>query len=220
MEERRGHFKAKSANSWATIRPSDPSLEPTPPPEEVDDSPVVVSTTSDIAPARGGIQSSADLRAENARREAQLAVKKAEAARDLAKRQKELRDRGEEEEDPTQTVYRDSSGRKIDVKKEKALKAQERRDELEREMKKMEWGKGEVQKEDKEKRRKEQAEMAFKPLARWDAFLSNVVLCSSIALARYADDKDMNDELKEQDRWNDPAANFLSVCYPLFPPRY
>lgn len=163
VEERRGHFKAKSANSWATIRPSDPSLEPTPPPEDPDEQPVVVA---DIAPARGGLQSSSDLRAENARREAQLAVKKAEAARELAKRQKELRDKGEEEEDPTQTVYRDSSGRKIDVKKEKAMKAQERRDELEREMKKMEWGKGEVQKEDKEKRRKEQAAMKDKPLAR------------------------------------------------------
>jgi pre-mRNA-splicing factor CWC26 len=29
--------------------------------------------------------------------------------------------------------------------------------------------------------------------------------------ARYADDKDLNEELKAQDRWNDPAAAFLTV---------
>lgn len=28
---------------------------------------------------------------------------------------------------------------------------------------------------------------------------------------RYADDAEMNDELKEVERWNDPAANFLTV---------
>lgn len=84
----------------------------------------------------------------------------------MAKRRKELRDRGEEEEDPTATVYRDSSGRKIDMKMEKAEKAKQKRDEMEAEMKKMEWGKGLVQKEDQEKKRREQAEMAFKPIAR------------------------------------------------------
>lgn len=32
---------------------------------------------------------------------------------------------------------------------------------------------------------------------------------------RYADDEDMNNELKEQERWNDPAANFLTVRPPF-----
>jgi pre-mRNA-splicing factor CWC26 len=31
-----------------------------------------------------------------------------------------------------------------------------------------------------------------------------------MTLARYADDKDLNEELKEQERWNDPAAAFLT----------
>lgn len=30
---------------------------------------------------------------------------------------------------------------------------------------------------------------------------------------RYADDEDMNDELKERERWNDPAAAFLTVSH-------
>lgn len=29
--------------------------------------------------------------------------------------------------------------------------------------------------------------------------------------SRYADDQDLNDELKERERWNDPAAGFLTV---------
>lgn len=195
VEERRGHFKAKSANSWATVRPSDPSLERTPTPEPEDENPVVVSTTVDAPRARGGLQSVAQLRAENERREAEQRKKKKDAARELVLKKKEARERGEDEdevEDPHATVYRDSSGRKIDVKLQKAELAKQKRNEVEQEMKKMEWGKGLVQKEDVEKKKREQAEMAFKPLA------------------RYADDEDMNNELKEQERWNDPAANFLT----------
>jgi len=32
-----------------------------------------------------------------------------------------------------------------------------------------------------------------------------------IANSRYADDREFNDELKERELWNDPAAQFLSV---------
>lgn len=170
VEERRGHFKAKSANSWATVRPSDPSLERTPTPEPEDENPVVVSTTVDAPRARGGLQSVAQLRAENERREAEQRKKKKDAARELVLKKKEARERGEDEdevEDPHATVYRDSSGRKIDVKLQKAELAKQKRNEVEQEMKKMEWGKGLVQKEDVEKKKREQAEMAFKPLARY-----------------------------------------------------
>lgn len=194
VEERRGHFKAKSANSWSTIKESEPSYAPTPSPEPEDESPVIVPTLA-IPAARGGLQSSADLRAENDRREAERAVKKAQAERELKKRKKEMRDRGEDEEDAQETVYRDSQGRKIDVKLEKAEKAKQERAKMEAEMKKMEWGKGEVQKEDKEKKRQELAEMKYKPIA------------------RYADDEAMNNEMKDQNRWNDPAAGFLTVSF-------
>lgn len=34
---------------------------------------------------------------------------------------------------------------------------------------------------------------------------------------RYADDEEMNDELREVERWNDPAANFLTVLHFLSP---
>ena len=32
------------------------------------------------------------------------------------------------------------------------------------------------------------------------------------AFSRQIDDKDLNEDLKAQDRWNDPAAAFLTVC--------
>jgi hypothetical protein len=46
-------------------------------------------------------------------------------------------------------------------------------------------------------------------------------------LYRYADDVAMNREMREVERWNDPAAEFLTVChisfsapepFPLSPP--
>ncbi|KAH8929865.1 hypothetical protein BT69DRAFT_1275942 [Atractiella rhizophila] len=91
-----------------------------------------------------------------------------------------------------ETIYRDSSGRKIDTKREKAELARKKAGELEKEMKRMEWGKGLVQREEREKRRREEEEMKSKPLA------------------RFADDEELNAELKERERWNDPAAAFLT----------
>lgn len=96
-----------------------------------------------------------------------------------------------------ETVYRDASGRKLDMKLEKAAAAREKRLREEKEAQKMEWGKGLVQRDEAERRRKEEEAAKTK------------------GLARYADDKDLNDMQKSQDRWNDPAAAFLTVCLSL-----
>ena len=216
MTEARGQFKAKAATStWSTIRegffkPSDdPYNQPyvrSPTPEAPDEAPVVVGSSADLAPpsanhpppATGGLQTPAQLRAERERREVIEAQKAIEAKQALALLRQEQIERGEdpdEADDPTATVYRDASGQRIDVKLEKAERARLERERVEREMKKMEWGKGLVQREDKEVRKREEARLAAKPLA------------------RYADDEDMNDELRDQERWNDPAAAFLTVSY-------
>ncbi|KIJ53788.1 hypothetical protein M422DRAFT_58539 [Sphaerobolus stellatus SS14] len=91
-----------------------------------------------------------------------------------------------------ETVYRDASGRKIDTKAARAEAARLRKEQEEREAKKMEWGKGLVQREEKEKERRELEKEKTR------------------GLARYADDKELNEDLKAQDRWNDPAAAFLT----------
>jgi pre-mRNA-splicing factor CWC26 len=92
-----------------------------------------------------------------------------------------------------ETVYRDASGKKIDTKAAKAEAARLKREREEREAKKMEWGKGLVQRDEVEKRRQELEKQ------------------KTTTFARYADDKDLNDQLKAKELWNDPAAQFLTV---------
>ncbi|KAF9243511.1 Pre-mRNA-splicing factor of RES complex-domain-containing protein [Melanogaster broomeanus] len=98
----------------------------------------------------------------------------------------------EEEEAAQETIYRDASGRKIDTKVARAEAARKKREREELDAKKMEWGKGLVQREEEEKRR------------------SQLEKNKSLPFSRRADDKELNEELKAQDRWNDPAAAFLT----------
>ena len=69
----------------------------------------------------------------------------------------------------------------------------EKREREEELAKKMEWGKGIVQREEEEKRRRE------------------VEVLKGKTFARGVDDLEMNEEMRNEDRWNDPAAAFLSV---------
>ncbi|KAF9916536.1 hypothetical protein BX616_003508 [Lobosporangium transversale] len=92
----------------------------------------------------------------------------------------------------SETVYRDAQGRKIDRVQEKIEKAEAARREIEKQERMMEWGKGLVQREEEAEKKRREEEEKFKPLA------------------RYMDDEELNEELKERERWNDPAARFLS----------
>ncbi|PWY93900.1 hypothetical protein BO94DRAFT_531889 [Aspergillus sclerotioniger CBS 115572] len=91
-----------------------------------------------------------------------------------------------------ETIYRDASGRIINV----ALKrAEARRAEEEKKLKEEEAKEalmGDVQRREREERRQQLQEVKAMPLA------------------RTADDDDLNDELKGKMRWNDPAAQFLT----------
>lgn len=123
-------------------------------------------------------------------------VSAAQLKKGLAKKEKKQVETEEEREAARlaqETIYRDASGRKIDTKAERAEAARRKREREEQEAKKMEWGKGLVQREEEEKR-KAQLEKERKR-----------------DLAIYADDKELNEEQKAKDRWNDPAASFLTV---------
>ncbi|KAH7915662.1 Pre-mRNA-splicing factor of RES complex-domain-containing protein [Hygrophoropsis aurantiaca] len=98
----------------------------------------------------------------------------------------------EEEEAAQETVYRDASGRKIDTKAARAEAARKKREREEKEAQKMEWGKGLVQKEEAAKLKKQLEKNKTLPFA------------------RTADDQELNEEQKAKDRWNDPAAAFLT----------
>ncbi|KAK2044614.1 hypothetical protein LZ31DRAFT_554094 [Colletotrichum somersetense] len=99
-----------------------------------------------------------------------------------------LRKQGKEEE----TVYRDATGRRVDVsmKRAEARRLAAEAEEKERQAKLA--PKGDVQLEQARKRRE----------ALEDAKL--------MKFARTADDEEMNRELKDQERWNDPMAQFMS----------
>jgi len=99
----------------------------------------------------------------------------------------------EEEAAAQETVYRDASGRKIDMKLARAEAARKKREREEKEAQKMEWGKGLIQREEQTKRR-EQLEKN-----------------KSLPFSRHADDKELNEELMTREMWNDPAAAFLTV---------
>jgi pre-mRNA-splicing factor CWC26 len=58
----------------------------------------------------------------------------------------------------------------------------------------MEWGKGFVQRDERERTRAPMEKQRLK------------------GFARHADDEDLNEEQKTKELWNDPAAAFLTVC--------
>lgn len=65
-----------------------------------------------------------------------------------------------------ETIYRDETGRKIDPKIKRAEEARARKEAMEREERRMEWGKGVVQRNEAEEQRRRLEEEKHKPLAR------------------------------------------------------
>ncbi|KAH9042666.1 Pre-mRNA-splicing factor of RES complex-domain-containing protein [Lactarius pseudohatsudake] len=96
----------------------------------------------------------------------------------------------DEEEDPAALAAAQENG--VDMKLERAEAARKKREREEREAQKMEWGKGLVQRDDAEKRKEEEERIRQR------------------GFARYVDDKELNRAQKEQERWNDPAAAFMT----------
>lgn len=79
------------------------------------------------------------------------------------------------------------------MKLARAEAARMKREKEEKDAQKMEWGKGLVQREEKEKRK------------------TQLEKNKSLPFSRHADDMDLNEELMARDMWNDPAAAFLTV---------
>jgi pre-mRNA-splicing factor CWC26 len=173
----RGFKKRKVANistesSWITVQEGLVKDESPPPP--TDEQPTIVD-----APFTGGLVNAQELKKV-------LLQNNVTNMNDLT---------AEEIARAQETVYRDSSGKKIDTKAARAEAARLKRLREEKEAQKMEWGKGLVQKDEAEKRRQELEKQR------------------TTTFARHADDKDLNEELKAKELWNDPAAAFLTVSF-------
>ncbi|KAH7139013.1 Pre-mRNA-splicing factor of RES complex-domain-containing protein [Dendryphion nanum] len=90
-----------------------------------------------------------------------------------------------------ETIYRDASGRIINVAMKRAEARKKAEEEEQKKRDKEKAARGDVQNADAAKRRAQLQD------------------AKTMTIARHADDAELNDELKEAGRWNDPAAGFL-----------
>lgn len=116
---------------------------------------------------------------------AQLKHKKAE------ERRKFLEDGDDHSGKGKDTIYRDASGRIINVQMKRAEARKKAEEEAAKAAAELEGQKGDVQRAEKKKRREQLDEAKF------------------MLVARYADDVELNEDLKKRERWDDPAAGFL-----------
>ncbi|KAK9459317.1 Pre-mRNA-splicing factor of RES complex-domain-containing protein [Lipomyces oligophaga] len=98
-------------------------------------------------------------------------------------------------------VYRDASGKKIDIEAYKAkmqlqLEAEQRKI-REDEERQVELNRGVVQQLDAKRALEQEREQESSST-------------TSLKISQYADDKELNDNLKQQQLWEDPAAKFLT----------
>ena len=99
--------------------------------------------------------------------------------------------------DPTgkaqETIYRDASGRIINVAMKRAELRAKAEEEERKKQEELEARKGDVQRREKEERKRDLEDAKV------------------MGVARYADDTKLNDELKERERWNDPMAQLIAT---------
>ncbi|XAO22606.1 pre-mRNA-splicing factor CWC26 [Cryptococcus bacillisporus CA1280] len=179
----------KSKSSWATVA----NRTALPLPQAEPSSPQDVKPDIKQEPDIDGSATTAPVQMTKRRGGLRTATQlREDTEREIAEQRSPSPDEGEERPDPTETVHRDVTGRIIDVKKlheeEKRREEEERRKEAERK----EWTKGMVQRKNREEYRRLEKEMA------------------AADVGRSRDDVRMNKEMKEEERWNDPAAAFLT----------
>ncbi|KAJ5773689.1 Bud13 [Penicillium paradoxum] len=132
--------------------------------------------------ARGGLQTAAQtaamVKAQEKRRKAEEAL---------------YRNPSATSEQAQETIYRDASGRIINVAMKRAEARRAEEEKREKEEKAREALMGDVQRQQREERRKELQDIKAMPIA------------------RTVEDEEMNEEMMARDRWNDPAAEFLTT---------
>ena len=149
--------------------------------EAEDEAPTMVDTEGVIrmeSGVRAGLQSGAEVAAATKKKQDEDKRRAEEAAREMGGAAQ-------------QTIYRDASGRVINIAKKRA-EAKNRAEEEERQrLAKEKSARGDVQNAEADKR-KQQLQDA-----------------KTMTVARYADDAELNAELKGRGHWNDPASGFL-----------
>ncbi|KAL8729958.1 MAG: hypothetical protein Q9166_004403 [cf. Caloplaca sp. 2 TL-2023] len=129
--------------------------------------------------AHAGLQSTDQVTAQVKRKQAE-------------ERKRFLMDGAEHSGEGKETIYRDASGRIINIAMKRAEARKKAEDEAVKAVAQIEAQKGDVQRAEREKRKEALKEAKYMPVA------------------RYEDDVEMNEEMREKERWNDPAAQFLT----------
>jgi pre-mRNA-splicing factor CWC26 len=149
--------------------------------EAEDEAPEMVDTEGVLimeSGAQAGLQTAAQVAAATKKKQDEERRKAAEAAKEAGASAQE-------------TIYRDASGRIINVAMKRAEARKKAEEEEKKKLEKEREARGDVQLAEAAKRKEALDEAKYMPVA------------------RHADDAALNEELKEQGRWNDPAAGFL-----------
>ncbi|KAF2852788.1 hypothetical protein T440DRAFT_445446 [Plenodomus tracheiphilus IPT5] len=128
--------------------------------------------------AKAGLQTAAEITAAMEKKQNEEKRKAEEVAKEMGSAAQE-------------TIYRDASGRIINVAMKRAEARKKAEEEERMKIEKEKAARGDVQ----------NAEAAKRKQKLQDA--------KTMTIARYADDVELNDELKERGHWNDPASGFL-----------
>ena len=195
-----GLNKPKKKAKWITVGASAPSHEEQAAADAIladvqaetqaraqqdDDAPAVVDEDGEevggpmmASGAMAGLQSADQVAA---------AVKRKEKAERKAMKEAGLDPTGKAQE----TIYRDASGRIINVAMKRAELRAKAEEEERKQLEEIESRKGDVQRRQKAERKRDLEEVRH------------------TGVARFADDEKMNEELKERERWNDPMAQLV-----------
>ncbi|KAF1932674.1 uncharacterized protein M421DRAFT_53293 [Didymella exigua CBS 183.55] len=193
--------KGTSAAKWATVGVAAPSHAQQLAADEAAADAIIASTAADRKQAADAedeapemVDTEGVLRLESGAKAGLQTA--AQVAADMKERQDEEQRKAEHATKELgaaaqETIYRDASGRIINVAMKRA-EARKKAEEEERiKLKKEREARGDVQ----------NAAAAKRKQLLQDA--------KTMTIARYADDAELNDELKERGHWNDPAAGFL-----------
>ncbi|PGG97613.1 pre-mRNA-splicing factor CWC26 [Blastomyces parvus] len=158
--------------------------------QESEDKPVIADAENDgelrmESGARAGLQTAAET-------EAMVAAQQRKRERESLAMKKTSKTGGKGSELESETIYRDASGRIINVAMKRAEARRAAEEAAAAEAAAKEALTGDVQRREREARREAVREAKYIPLA------------------RTVDDEEMNAELKAKVRWNDPAAEFLA----------
>ncbi|UZJ56532.1 hypothetical protein CBS101457_005852 [Exobasidium rhododendri] len=159
--------------------------------QQQDDSTIATSEAKKSS-VRAGLKTKEEMRAERLERERLAALESPGSAINTRESEAAERRKRERDERAQETVYRDATGRIIDIKKDDEDRKRARKNEERREREKKDWNKGQVQLDRAREARKREEEEKH------------------TSFARYSNDERMNKELREIERSSDPALGFLT----------